>query len=194
MICHSGGAKGSDMFFERVSIEYKVQVKAYSFDDHTSTSRNKNILTDDEIAEGWKKAQKAAKYLKRNTSNLSQYIKNLLSRNWFQVKNSSAIFAVGYILNPGDKGERVVNKTNKQIVDGGTGYAVEMAIQHNKPVFIFDQDDNKWYKWNINQFREIDYVPKLTEKFAGIGTRQLNLNGMSAIRDLFDNTFKTKPL
>jgi hypothetical protein len=97
MICHSGGAKGSDLKFEKLSIEYGIKVRAYSFEEHNTTSQNKIILTDDELATGWKKAQRAAKHLKRNTSGLSPYIKKLLARDWYQVKNSNTIFAVGYI-------------------------------------------------------------------------------------------------
>lgn len=189
MICNSGGANGSDITFEKFALEYNVEVRAYSFEEHNTTTTNRIILSDYELLEGWKKAQRAAKSLKRNTSNLSEYIKNLLSRNWFQVKNSEAIFAVGYILDPGDQGERIINKTKKQVIDGGTGYAIEMSIQHNKPVFIFNQTDNKWYKWNLNQFREIDYIPKLTENFAGVGTRELTYQGSESIRNLYISKF-----
>ena len=189
-ICHTGGAIGSDMKFEKISIKYGIKVNAYSFEEHNSHSKNKVILTNDEIAIGWEKAQKAAKSLRRNTHNLSPYVKKLLARDWYQVKNSSAIFAVGYILNPGEQGERIPNKTNKQIVDGGTGYAVEMSIQYKKPVFVFNQKDNKWYKWTFNQFREIDYIPKLTENFAGVGTRELTFEGESAIEELYTSNFR----
>ncbi len=189
MICNSGGAIGSDMAFEKISLKYNIEVRAYSFEEHNTTTRNREILSNDKLSEGWKKAQRAAKSLKRNTHNLSEYIKNLLSRNWFQVKNSEAIFAIGYILNPGEKGERTINKTKNQIVDGGTGYCCMMAIQHNKPVFVFNQTDNKWYKWNLNQFREIDYIPKLTDNFAGVGTRELTYQGEDAIRNLYLSNF-----
>ncbi len=185
--CHSGGASGSDIEFEKLSIKHDMKVNAYSFKEHNTHSNNRIILDNDEIREGWEKAKKAAKSLKRNTYNLSPYVKKLLARNWFQVKNSNTIFAIGNILNPGEQGKRIPNKTNKQIVDGGTGYAVEMSIQHNKPVFVFNQNDNKWYKWTYNQFREIDYIPELTENFAGIGTRELSVEGLNAIEELYSN-------
>lgn len=188
--CHSGGAIGSDSEFEKISIKYGVKVNAYSFEEHTTNSKNQIILTDDEIAIGWEKAQKAAKSLKRNTHNLSPYVKKLLARDWFQVKNSSAIFAVGYILDPGEQGTRIPNKTNSQVVDGGTGYCCMMAIQHKKLVYVFNQKDNRWYKWEYNQFREIDYIPKLTENFAGVGTRELSYDGENAIEELYSSNFR----
>jgi len=190
MTCHSGGAQGSDLKFEHLSLEYDINVNAYSFEGHKTDSENRVILTNDEISKGWIKSQKSAKALKRNTHNLSPYVKKLLARDWYQVKNSSAIFAIGYILDPGEQGIRIPNKTNKQTIDGGTGYACMMAIQHKKPIFVFNQKDNKWYKWNLNQFREIDYVPKLTENFAGIGTRELSFEGETAIEELYSSNFR----
>ena len=190
--CHTGGAKGSDLFFERVCIEYGVKVKAYSFKEHNTSSRNRVILTTPELIEGWDKVQEAAKSLKRNTYNLSAYVKKLLARNWFQVKNSDTIIAVGNILDPKEQGERIPNNTSRQIVDGGTGYAVELAIQHNKPVYVFNQKDDKWYTWK-DKFVECEQ-PTLTENFAGIGTRNLSMEGSHAIRRLFVDTFRTRSL
>lgn len=190
--CHSGGAKGSDLFFERTCIEYGVKVIAYSFEGHTTISKNKKILGVEELMEGWFEAQNTARDLRRNTYNLEAYTKKLLARNWFQVKNSDAIFAIGNIVNPGEQGSKYINKCSKQVVDGGTGYAVNEAIRYNKPTFVFNQKDNKWYKWNTNKFEEIDYIPDLTENFAGIGTRELDMNGMTAIKNLFIKKFGKK--
>jgi len=36
-------------------------------------------------------------------------------------------------------------------------------------------------------FEIYENIPKLTNKFAGIGTRDINDNGINAIVDLFDN-------
>ena len=51
-----------------------------------------------------------------------------------------------------------------------------MAINHNKPVYVFNQEqgsyDIGWYKWDSskNDFVKTD-TPVLTKNFAGIGTR-----------------------
>lgn len=42
-----------------------------------------------------------------------------------QVKNSDAVFAIGHLV--------------RGIVDGGTGWAVQMAIDDGKPVYVYDQ-------------------------------------------------------
>ena len=170
--CFSGGAPGSDYIFENESIKRKFKVIAYSFEGHNTKSKNRLILTPEELEEGFKHIEIANKQLKRNLSNLQPYIKNLIARDWFQVKNSDAIFAVG-----------MVSMNN---VLGGTGYAVACAIDNKKPVYVFDQNDCYWntFDYDDKQFR-ICEAPILTEKFAGIGTRNINNDGINAIVNLF---------
>lgn len=112
--------------------------------------------------------------MKRNINNLSPYTKNLLARDWFQVKNSDTIFAIG-----------TINIEN--IVAGGTGYAVSMGVDEKKPIFLFEQNHNQWYYFDYesDRFELYEDVPKLTKNFAGIGTRDINENGIKAIVKLF---------
>jgi hypothetical protein len=117
---------------------------------------------------------KANETLKRDPSNQVQYVKNLLSRNWFQVKNSDAVFAIGKMI-------------NMKLIDGGTGWAVQMAIDSKKQIFVFDQKFNRWNKFNYNkmEFDRFCEVPTLTENFAGIGTREINPWGVAAIQQIY---------
>lgn len=64
-----------------------------------------------------------------------------------------------------------------------------MAIDVNKPVYVFDQERNKWYTNVDKDWIEIG-TPTLTPNFAGIGTRNINQNGIEAIRDVYENTFR----
>lgn len=178
MVCNSGGAVGSDITFELEGEKYGVTTIAFSFEGHNTKSKNQKILTQEELDEGFEHIKIANKTLKRNVYGLKPYVKNLLSRNWFQVKNSEAIFAVGHL--DGD---------NK--VFSGTGWAISCGIDNKKPVYVFDQDKNKWFKFSyvFNKFVEIDYIPELTEKFAGIGTRDINENGIKAIKELYKKNF-----
>lgn len=64
-----------------------------------------------------------------------------------------------------------------------------MAIDVNKPVYVFDQERNKWYTKLDEDWIEIG-TPTLTPNFAGIGTRNINQNGIKAIRDVYENTFR----
>jgi hypothetical protein len=179
--CHSGGCPGSDMAWELVGKEYGVKTIAYSFDDHIQYGENQKILNIDELGEGWLHVVCANEKMKRRPDKQSQYVKFLLCRNWFQVKNSESVFAIGMFID------------NKR-VKGGTGWAVQMAIDNKKPVYVFDQVNKKWNTFNYETevFDVIDYILKLTENFAGIGTREITNDGLEAIHTIFKKNFNTE--
>jgi len=172
--CYSGGAKGSDSYFEYESIKNNIDVVAFSFDGHDTETENVYILNKNQLKEGFKHIEIANLRLKRNINNLPKYIKNLISRDWFQVKMSDCIFAVGYL--------DVDNN-----VKGGTGYAIACAIDNKKPIYLFEQSSIIWYyyNYNTNNFDIFEGIPILTKKFAGIGTRDINKYGINAIKELF---------
>lgn len=179
---HSGGAQGSDMEWEVRGRPYGVKTNAYSFSNHTQNSSNQCKLTVEELEEGAEQAKKASLTLGRPWKYIENkpYVKNLISRNWFQVKDADCIFAIGKFV-----------KGSKYLVDGGTGWAVQMAIDNKKPVYFFEQNENKWYFYDniIHVFMVFHYVPRLTPNFAGIGTREINENGKRAIMDVYGETF-----
>lgn len=185
--CHSGGAKGSDTIWEEESLKYGSKVKAYSYKTKYHISKNKVEISEEDFIEGIEMIKKANRTL--NRYGIHKYM-NLLSRNWSQVKYSDQIFAIGQIIQPGKKGEKYYNKSKYEVVDGGTGYAVQMGIDNNKEVFIFDINDNKWYLWSQSflKFVKCDdpYITKLN--FAGIGTRNITENGIQAIKDILERT------
>jgi len=174
---HSGGCIGSDMVWEDESFLYGVKTIAYSFKGHDQYGKNPKVLTNEELEEGWMNVKIAEKGIKRPLFRIqfNLYIRNLLSRNWFQVKNADAIFAIGKFFN--DK---------RTIVDGGTGWAVQMAIDNRKEIYLFEQNINAWFKYDYQsgRFEQMNCLPTLTEHFAGIGTREINENGINAIKEL----------
>lgn len=178
-ICHNGGCPGSDMAWETIGDEYGIKTIAYSFQGHTQYGKNRKILTIQELEEGLQHVVEASKTLKRNLQYAPRYVKGLLCRNWFQVKNSDAVFAIGKFL-------------DKLLVSGGTGWAVQMAVDNKKTIFFFDQPTKTWNKFNYDrmEFDKIDYIPKLTENFTGVGTREIDENGLNAIAAVFEETFK----
>lgn len=176
-ICHSGGALGADITWENEGYKYGVKTIAYSFYGHKQFSKSQKILSEAEIDSGYSHVLIAEKTLKRGLNyRVYPYLKNLLSRNWYQVKNSEVIFAIGMFTNK-----------KRNIVNGGTGWAVQMSIDNNKPVYLYEQNLKTWNKFNYNNmvFEEIDYIPKLTENFAGIGTRDINNDGINAIKNVY---------
>jgi hypothetical protein len=168
--CHSGGAIGADHFWGICSEIAGFDVNHYYYGDRTPYG---NIhITNSEYDDGVEHVKLANKALKRKPDNYM----HLLARNWMQVKNATAVFAISELV-------------NSRTVAGGTGWAAQMAIDANKPLFVFDQVKNKWFKWDaqMNEFLTHDNVPELTFNFAGIGTRELNDYGREAIREIILN-------
>ena len=177
-INHSGGAYGSDFNWGNVGEKYGVESKHY-YGEGSKTPFGNTPVSDSDLKEADSHLEKANKTLNRRFPTSKEYVNNLLRRNWQQVKNSDAIFAVSTI-------------ADNNTVNGGTGWAVQMAIDNNKPVHVFDQDKGKWYEYNYStkSWNETD-TPTLTKNFAGIGTRKLNDAGKKAIEEVYKKTFES---
>ena len=81
---------------------------------------------------------------------------------------------------------KLLENIPQQVVEGGTGWAVQMAIDAGKPVYVFD--GGKWYEWTTlssqqdmfagslpvgkKGFIELKKAPDLTKDHAIIGTRE----------------------
>jgi hypothetical protein len=178
--CHSGGAEGADTYFEEIGSKYGIQTIAYSYKTHYHNSPNKYEISEEEFEEGCLAVFKANETLKKYR--LKPYL-NLYSRNWFQVKNAEQIFAISSF----------IQIENQQLVKGGTGVTVQMAIDAKKEVFVFEQKRNAWFYWDYSKklFESMNENPKITSSdFAGIGARKINPNGINAIENLMENSFK----
>ena len=184
---HSGGAKGSDSAWDFIGRKYDITDHRHYWHRGLPKPPLGNVeLTDEQIEEGWVKVLLANKKLKRKPD----AYKSLLARNWFQVKNADAVFAIGSIvINKGSHTSHTsfVSLLCENIpneVAGGTGWAVQMAIDAEKPVFVFDQDRNIWLQWKKFHFGPCT-LPKLTQNYAGIGTRNINDDGKKAIEEIY---------
>jgi hypothetical protein len=189
IVCHSGGAVGSDTEWEVIGQEFGVKTRAYSYKTAKHVSLNKVEISEDDYKEGVEEINKANKWL--NRYGIHKYM-NLLARNWAQVKYSDEVIAIGYIVKKGEKNPKgYYNKGKYDMVDGGTGYACQMAINHQRPVYVFDQIRDKWFRWSYSSLCYMECkCPKIThQNFAGIGTREIKPNGIQAIRDVFNKTF-----
>jgi hypothetical protein len=190
LVCHSGGAAGADTYWETIGDNYGVKTRAYSYKTKYHTTENKVEISDSDYEEGVKEITKANRVLSRY--GIHKFM-NLLARNWSQVKYSDEVFAIGTIVEPGKKGSKgFYNKSEFQVVDGGTGYAVQMAINNGKFVYVFDQDKDKWFRWSYTSLSFIEVTKPLKisyENFAGIGTREIKPNGIKAIEEIYKLTF-----
>ena len=179
----SGDAKGADAAWTTAAYEFGI------IDKRNYTAKSYTELSEQEKAEADSEYIKAAQALKKSLASKDTYSGKLVRRDWLQVKNADAVFAVSRILQPNAVGERgYVNTTGHEVVDGGTGYAVQMAINNNKPVHVFDQNRNQWFTWDGSKF-VAEETPTLTRRFAGVGTRNLSEEGKAAIRSVFSKTF-----
>lgn len=176
---HSGGALGSDFYWGNIGEKYGVESKHYYGEGNKKTPFGNTPVSKSAMEEADSHLKEANKTLNRKFPTSKEYVNNLLRRNWQQVKNSDAIFAVSTI-------------ADNNTVNGGTGWAVQMAIDNNKPVHVFDQDKGKWYEYNYStkSWDETD-TPTLTKNFAGIGSRELKDVGKKAIEEVYKKTFES---
>lgn len=200
---HSGGAIGADHAWGVAASKYGVAVNHY-MGDGFKTPHGNTVVSTEQMKVGLVQARKAAKQLGRSMST-NEYVTSLLSRNWAQVDNSDAVFAVSDLLAPSETGKatksgtRYMNKSGQTVVDGGTGYAVQMAINEGKPVYVFHQGTSQNYSHEVGWYK-YDHVkkafvkteqPELTDSFAGIGTREINQKGVAAINAIVSAKFSS---
>lgn len=182
-ICFSGGAEGADAFFEHYSEVYSIEIVSFSYKTKFHKSQHKRELTEEEFLEGIQQVIKANQILKR--SQTQRYYK-FLARNWFQIKYVEQVFAIG---------EFVSTVAHPFAVKGGTAWAIEMAKSKRKEIYFFDQKNIQWfvYDYCYNNFLPFYDVVQISKtKFAGIGTRKINIFGIQAIENLFKNSFDAK--
>jgi hypothetical protein len=176
-ILYSGGAKGSECEFGKQAEKAGVQEVNFTFEGHKiSRSRGLRVLTTDELLKGDVSLAYIAKLLNRSF-NTGKLFKKVIQSIWHQINYAEQVFVVGKIL-------------NDNTVKGGTGWGAEFSKLCNKPLHIFDQDQDSWFKWKGDSWKA-EKQPKIKHKnFAGTGTRFLCANGKKAIHELFENSFK----
>ena len=186
---HSGGAVGSDTYWGEAGARLGVASNHYW---HGRRTPNGNVeITQEQYDEGREMVLRANRRLHRQPE---KYM-DLLARNWMQVKNADAVYAVGQF---SDTPVRVAGgKFGYRQVDGGTGWAAQMAIDSGKPLFLFDQKTLKWFRFRFpdpsgNGWEELPSAPVLTKNFAGIGTRHLSEAGKLAIREAYTATLRER--
>lgn len=164
-VLHSGGAYGADTLWDQIGREYGlVNVKHYRNSDNVKLSKTLDnagvtatVLSNEQLEHA---RQEVYKILGKKYDNTIQG--NLQVRNFYQVNNSDAVYAVA--------------KLNDQMngVSGGTNTAVQLGIALNKPVYVFDIFKNKWYVYNNERKTFVTtQTPTLTTNFAGVGTRDI---------------------
>ena len=196
---YSGGAKGADTYWGNEAKKLGIPVTHWYVEGGMKPTNATHPVNKVDYTEG--KYRVASAMLGMFGFKPKNVTNDLLIRDWSQVKHSDAVFAVAEIGFRGDIWKHDANKENprklvKQAVQGGTGYAVEMAIQQGKPVHVYNTVEKDgmsmgWYTWDKQtQSFVSEETPTLTPRFAGIGTRELTDEGKRAISDVYSKTFK----
>jgi len=177
---YSGAAAGADSAFMKYAEEFGFPQVHFVVNDNKA--EHCKYLSYSDLAPATSSVQKAANRLGKNFPRKT-FVWKLIHRNWFQVQDSSQMFAVGTLAPSMDN------------VQGGTGWAVAMAIEctdiaASGNLFVYDQTQNSWYIWNamVDKFVPGPPSPCISGSFAGIGSRALTEHGDNEIRLLLQRS------
>jgi hypothetical protein len=176
-ILYSGAAAGAEAEFGAAAEEYGIEEVNFTFNGHRDArQRGIRVLTSAELQHGDVSLAYVSKLMHRRYPDTALF-KKVLQSIWHQVNHGQAIYVVGVI-------------QTDDTVKGGTGWGAEFAKLCNKPLLVFDQDRDGWFRWSGEAWDRA--TPPLIEHphFAGTGTRFLKENGRAAIHGLFARTFE----
>jgi hypothetical protein len=177
-ILYSGGAAGAESGFGECAERLGIDEVNFTFEGHNAVRRRGvRVLNHEELQAGDVSLEYVSRLMNRRYTQ-GVTIRKVLQTLWYQVNAGQEIYVVGVIL-PDDT------------VRGGTGWAAEFAKLCNKPLNVFDQEKDRWFRWEHTQWQALAKEgPVITHPhFTGTGTRTLEPNGKRAIEQLFERSF-----
>ena len=175
-VLYSGAASGSEAAFGAAAEKHGVDEVNFTFEGHRDArSRGIRVLTHEELKSGDVSLTYVSQLMHRTYKNTPLF-KKILQTIWHQVNSGHEVFVIGKILD---------DKT----VKGGTGWGAEFAKLCNKALYVFDQDEDAWYRWSGTDFESVTDPVISQPHFCGTGTRLLNPAGERAIAALFERSF-----
>ena len=178
-ILFSGGAAGAEAEFGACAERHGVEEVNFTFDGHRIVrQRGTRVLNHEELLVGDVSLQYVSRLMNRRYTE-GPTLRKILQTLWYQVNNGQEIYVVGVI-------------ESNDTVRGGTGWGAEFAKLCNKPLWVFDQDKNRWFRWSGDSWQALTAgdAPVITHHhFTGTGTRHLRDNGARAIEALFTASF-----
>ncbi|MEO7190729.1 MAG: hypothetical protein ABI051_06700 [Vicinamibacterales bacterium] len=182
-ILFSGGAPGAEAAFGAQAERYGVEEVNFTFPDHRmARDRGIRMLNHEELQAGDVSLEYVSRLMKRRYTD-APTIRRILQTLWYQVNHGQEVYVIGVVLDDGT-------------VRGGTGWGAEFAKLCNKPLFVFDQEQDCWQQWSGTGWGRCHAgaLPVITHPhFTGTGTRLLRENGERAIGELFARSFGTVP-
>jgi hypothetical protein len=172
----SGGAKGSEAAFGEAAERWGLHEINFSFAGH-ETARKRGLveLSEEELERGAVSEAYLEAQLHRSFPSTATF-QRLLKSIWHQVATAGEIFVVGEV-------------QDDRTVRGGTGWGVELARRFHKPVYVFDQTKDGWFRWNEHAWEKVDAPRIRRTRFCGTGTRSLSDAAKKAIGELFERSF-----
>jgi hypothetical protein len=175
-VLFSGAAQGAEAAFGEAAERAGIAEVNFTFEGHSDArQRGIRVLTGEELRHGDVSLAYVSRLMHRKYPDTPLFRK-VLQSIWHQVNNGHEIFVVGKI-NADDT------------VTGGTGVAAEYAKFFNKPLYVFDQERDGWFRWTGDAFASQPQPVVSQSHFTGTGTRFLQDNGRAAIAGLFARTF-----
>ena len=179
-ILFSGGAAGAEAEFGACAERHAIEEVNFTFDGHNEVRRRGvRVLNHEELQNGDVSLEYVSKLMNRRYTE-GPTIRKVLQTLWYQVNSGQEIYVIGTIL-------------ADNTVRGGTGWGAEFAKLCNKPLYVFDQEKDSWFKWAGAAWQKLgaSEAPVVTHPhFTGTGTRKLEANGRKAIEQLYERSFK----
>jgi hypothetical protein len=177
-ILYSGAAQGAEAAFGAAAERHGIEEVNFTFEGHNDARRRGiHVLTREELRHGDVSLAYVSKLMHRSYPDTPLF-KKVLQTIWHQVNRGQEIFVVGKIL-------------PDQTVKGGTGWGAEFAKLCNKPLHVFDQERDGWFRWTGEGFEPAKDPVIGHPHFCGTGTRFLAENGEAAIGALFARSFRS---
>ena len=176
-ILYSGAANGAEAAFGAAAERHGIDEVNFTFAGHKdSRTRGIRVLTHEEMKHGDTSLEYVSRLMNRRYHDTA-LMQKVLQSIWHQINSGQEIYVIGEILEDGT-------------VKGGTGWGAEFAKLCNKPLFVFAQSRDSWFRWKGDAWVS-EAAPVIQHiHFTGTGTRTLKDNGVKAIKDLFDRSFK----
>jgi hypothetical protein len=175
-ILYSGAAQGAEATFGAAAERHGIDEVNFTFEGHTDARRRGiRVLNHEELAQGDVSLSYVSRLMHRNYPNTPLF-KKVLQTIWHEVNCGQEIYVVGRIL-------------EDQTVKGGTGWGAEFAKLCNKPLFVFDQEQGRWFRWSGEAFEDGGQPVITHPHVCGTGTRFLDERGAAAIDALFARSF-----
>lgn len=178
-ILFSGGAKGAETEFGVNAERFGIEEVNFTFEGHSIVrQRGLRFLNHEELKKGDVSLAYLSRLMNRRFTE-SPTMRKILQSIWYQINSGQEIFVIGEIL-------------ADHTVKGGTGWGAEFAKLCNKPLYVFDQIRDAWFRWNETSWVECgkSEAPVIANHhFAGMGTRFLTESGRKAVAELYERTF-----